>query len=164
MNQLKIFIDGSVHARSKIGYGAYLVVSDIGVSLDILKEQVKVKQFENTSSTKLELQNLLWVLQDIGILDDKITIYTDSQNIISLQNRREKLEKTNYFSRKNTRLNNYALYQAFYQVIDTVDCHFVKVLGHQKPSQKNDIDRLFTLVDRGARQALRKGVAHMTSD
>jgi len=157
MNELMIFIDGSVHTRSKTGYGAYLAVSEIGLSLDILKEQVKVKQFEDTSSTKLELQNLLWALNDVNILGSKVIIYTDSQNIISLQSRREKLERKNYRSSQNKRLNNYELYQEFYKIIDKFDCTFVKVQGHKKSSQKDDIDRLFTLVDRASRETLRKG-------
>jgi len=38
---------------------------------------------------------------------------------------------------------------------DQLDCEFVKVRGHQVSNQKDDIDRLFTLVDRASRNALR---------
>lgn len=68
MNDCKLFIDGSVNPHSKIGYGAYLSVYEIGLSLDTLKEQVNVKQFEDTSSTKLELQNMLWALNNVTFL------------------------------------------------------------------------------------------------
>ena len=60
-----LFTDGSVNTQSKIGYGAYLAVSESGLSLDSLRECVKVMRFEHTSSTKLELQTLLWALGDI---------------------------------------------------------------------------------------------------
>jgi len=155
MDELMLLTDGSVNTQSKIGYGAYLAVSESGLTLDLLRESVKVRRFEHTSSTKLELQTLLWALGDIQALRGKVTVYTDSQNIMGLQGRRERLEQNDYRSRKNRRLNNYQLYQEFYRVTDQLDCKFVKVRGHQVSNQKDDIDRIFTLVDRASRNALR---------
>ncbi|MBF0225023.1 MAG: ribonuclease H [Desulfobacterales bacterium] len=143
-----LLTDGSVNTQSKIGYGAYLSVSELGLPLDLLKGLVKVRRFEHTSSTKLELQTLLWALNDIRALGSKMTVYTDSQNIMGLQGRRNRVEK-------NNNLKNYELYQEFYRMIDQFDCEFVKVRGHKVLNQKDDIDRLFTLVDRASRKALR---------
>ena len=150
-----LFTDGSVNIQSNIGYGAYLVVSERGLSLDLLRARVKVRRFEHTSATKLELQTLLWALSDIQALGSKVIVYTDSQNIMGLQGRRDRLEQNDYRSKKNKRLNNYKLHQEFYRMIDQLDCEFVKVRGHQVSNQKDDIDRLFTLVDRASRNALR---------
>ena len=155
MDELMLFTDGSVDTQSKIGYGAYLAVSEHGLSLDSLRECVKVKRFEHTSSTKLELQTLLWALKDIQTLESKVTVYTDSQNIMGLPVRRERFEQNSYRSKKGRLLNNYELYQEFYRMTDQLKCRFVKVRGHQVSSQKDDIDRLFTLVDRASRNALR---------
>jgi len=156
MSELLLLTDGSVNTELNIGYGAYLAVSDSELSLDELRTQVKVQRFEQTSSTKLELQTLLWALGDIQISGDKVTIYTDSQNIVSLPQRRERLEQTDYYSNKNIRLNNFELYQQFYRLIDQLNCKLVKVRGHKRTKQKNGIDRLFTLVDRASRKALRE--------
>jgi len=155
MDELMLFTDGSVNTQSNIGYGAYLSVSEPGLSLDSLRTRVKVKRFEHTSSTKLELQTLLWALSDIQALGSKVIVVTDSQNIIGLQGRRDRFEQNDYRSKKNKRLNNYALYQEFYRMTDQLDCEWVKVRGHQVLNQKDDIDRLFTLVDRASRNALR---------
>jgi len=144
-----------VDTQSKIGYGAYLSVSEHGLSLDSLRECMKVRRFEHTSSTKLELQTLLWALKDIQTLESKVTVYTDSQNIMGLPVRRERFEQNSYRSKKGRLLNNYELYQEFYRMTDQLKCRFVKVRGHQVSSQKDDIDRLFTLVDRASRNALR---------
>ena len=151
-----LLTDGSVNTKSNIGYGAYLAVFEGGLSLDSLRPRVKVKRFEHTSSTKLELQTLLWALSDIQTLGRKIIVFTDSQNIIGLQGRRASLEQNDYRSKNNKRLNNYDLYQEFYRIIDHLDCELVKVRGHQVSNQKGDIDRLFTLVDRASRNALRE--------
>ncbi len=150
-----LFTDGSVNTQSKIGYGAYLAVSERGLSLDSLKERVKVRRFEHTSSTKLELQTLLWALKDIQALQNKVVVYTDSQNIMGLPGRRERFEQNSYRSKKGRLLNNSELYQEFYKMTDQLNCKFVKVHGHQVSNQKDEIDRLFTLVDRASRNALR---------
>lgn len=156
---MQIFTDGSVHTQLKLGYGAYLVVADLATPAALLKNTVKVKLFEQTSSTRLELQTLLWALHETMPLtvgrDTALTVYTDSQNIMSLPGRRVQLEQNNYFSSNNRRLNNYELYQEFYRLNARLNCQFVKVIGHQAFSQKDEIDKLFTLVDRASRRALR---------
>ena len=154
-NELLCFTDGSVNTQAH-GYGAYLLVSELGLPLDSLKARVKVRKFEHTTSTKLELQTLIWALGDIQPSASKVTIYTDSQNIVGLPGRRDRLEKNDYFSKNNQRLNNYQLYQDFYRMTDHLACEFVKVRGHQVSKQKDDVDRLFTLVDRASRKALRE--------
>jgi ribonuclease HI len=156
MEELMLFTDGSVNTHSNIGYGAYLAVPEQGLSMGSLRTSVKVKAFKNTSSTKLELQTLLWALSDIQALGSRVTVYTDSQNIMSLPGRRARFKHNDYRSKKNKRLNNYELYQEFYRMIDQLECEFVQVRGHQRSKQKDNIDRLFTLVDRASRNALRK--------
>ncbi|WP_299981285.1 ribonuclease HI [Desulfobacula sp.] len=155
MADLILFTDGSVNPQSNIGYGAYLTVLEEGLSLDSLKKSVKVKRFEQTSSTKLELQTLLWALSNIQPLGCRVMVYTDSQNIIGLQGRRDRFEQNDYRTKKNKRIKNYKLYQEFYKMTDQLDCEFVKVRGHKVSNQKDEIDRLFTLVDRASRNALR---------
>jgi len=157
MNELMVFTDGSLNPQSNIGFGAYLAVSEFGLSNDSLKKLVKVRRFEQTSSTKLELQTLLWALSDIQALGRKLILYTDSQNIIGLHRRRERLEINEYQSKNNKRINNYKLYQEFYRITDQLDCELFKVRGHKVSNQKDYIDRLFTIVDRASRNALRQG-------
>jgi ribonuclease HI len=155
MDELMLFTDGSVNPQSNIGYGAYLAVFEEGLSLDLLKTRVKVKRFEHTSSTKLELQTLLWALNDIQASGSRVVVYTDSQNIMGLQGRRDQFEKNDYRSKKNFRLNNYELYKEFFKITDRLNCGFVKVQGHKVSNQKDDLDRIFALVDRASRNALR---------
>lgn len=160
MCHLQVFTDGSVNAQSKVGCGAYLLVPDLNMPIDSLKDTVQVRRFKQTSSTKLELQTLLWALSETiasaSGTDITLTIYTDSQNIIGLPERRTRLEESNYFSSTNKRLNNYELYQEFYLLTSRLKCELIKVAGHQASSKKNKVDRLFGLVDRASRRALRK--------
>lgn len=161
METLMLFIDGSVDVKLKTGYGACLVVSESAIYSESLKLEVQVKRFENTSSTKLELQTLIWALNRILLAGNELIIYTDSQNIIGLPGRREKLERNNFRSKNHELLSNHELYKLFFKLLDKVECSFVKVKGHQKSSQKNEIERVFTLVDRASRNALRKEAAKL---
>ncbi|MFC1858738.1 hypothetical protein ACFL9U_12050 [Thermodesulfobacteriota bacterium] len=79
MDELMLFTDGSVNTQSNIGYGAYLAVSERGLSLNSVRTSVKVRRFEHTSSTKLELQTLLWALNDIQALGRKVILYTSNE-------------------------------------------------------------------------------------
>jgi len=150
-----LFTDGSVSAQSNIGYGAYLAVSRDEHLLDSPRTRVKVRKFEHTSSTKLELQTLLWALKEIHAVGRRVIVYTDSQNIMGLRGRRNRFEQNDYRSRKNRRFSNYELYQEFFRMIDQLDCEFIKVRGHQVSNQKDEMDRLFAHVDRASRNALR---------
>jgi len=160
MVHLHLFTDGSVNTQSKVGYGAYLLLSDLTISVDSIKNTVKVKCFEQTSSTKLELQTLLWSLNETIDLANrgniKLTVYTDCQNIIGLPGRRARLEQRDFYSSKNKRLKNYELYQEFYRLSSKLKFELVKVVGHQATSKKGKIDEFFGLVDKTSRRALRE--------
>ena len=155
MATLRLFIDGSVNPRSKIGYGAFLCVPQKEPYSESLETDVKVKQFELTSSTRLELQTLIWALTSIKEKGCRVSIFTDSQNIIGLPRRRGRLEQNNYQSKKNRRIKNAELYQEFFKLVDQRDCDFIKVQGHKPSRQKDETARFFALVDKASRKALR---------
>jgi len=159
---MHIFTDGSVNTQSGVGYGAYLQISDLSVGVELLKDLVRVRRFEKTSSTKLELQTFLWALKEgfssVNGSNISFTLYTDSQNIMSLPGRRERLEKSNYYSSKNQQLRNHELYREFYRLTSEIKYELVKVVGHQVSSKKDKIHKIFSLVDQTARRELRKNI------
>ena len=156
---IKLFTDSSVNPQSKVGFAAYLLICDENLCLDELKKDIKTKMFEDTSSTKLELQTLLWALNQIDFNSKSILVYTDCQNIIGLENRRKRFEENAYISSKGKLINNHLLYKEFYKLIDKVDISFIKVKGHKKTSLKDEIDNIFNLVDKASRSALREFIA-----
>lgn len=158
MSELILFTDASVNTVSKVGFGAALLIDRAAIprSAEELKRSIKLKRFEQTSSTKLELQTLLWALEPIPEITSKLTIYTDSQNIIGLPARRQRLEHLGFCSSNGKTLNQADLYREFYRYIERLDCTFAKIRGHQAAKHKGEIEQLFTLVDRAARRALRE--------
>lgn len=156
MSTLSLFSDGSVNPKTQVGYGAYLAFTGPIPSLAFLQTQIQLRRFEATSSTQLELQNLIGALEEVKDKATSFIIYTDSQHIIRLLERRSRLEENNYFSKKGKRLKQADLYQAFYRLTDQLTCEFVKIKGHQASRHKEEIDQVFTLVDKAARVAIRQ--------
>lgn len=155
IKKLFLFTDGSVNTKLNFGFGAYLAVKDTAILASNQEKFVKVKRFENTSSTKLEIQTLIWALSEVKEFKGEIVLYTDSQNIIGLPGRRERLEKNNYHSKAEKQITNSELYKLFFQLLDELQFEMKKIEGHKRTHLKNNIDRLFTLVDRASRNALR---------
>jgi len=155
MNTIKLFCDGSVNPQKKIGFASYFIYTQ-NDTIELAKDNIKTKKFENTSSTKLELEGLLWALDDEKLIGENITIYTDCQNILGLGQRREKLESNNYKTTTGKILKNHTLYKQFYEKMDTLNCTFVKVKGHKPSQDKDNIDKLFTLADKASRNSLRE--------
>lgn len=158
MKKIKLFTDSSVNPQEKIGFGSFLIIKDENLTLENLKKTIKIKRFENTSSTKLELQTFLWSLEEIKNKDVIIEVYTDCQNIIGLQDRKEKLEKNNFYSSSGKLMNNHELYKEFFEKTDKLNLVFIKVKGHKKSSLKDEIDTIFNLVDKASRSALRNQI------
>ena len=154
-----LLTDGSVNTQTKVGYGACLWLQEFTTPTDLLKHTVTVKRFEATSSTKLELETLIWSLHEHLASANKqtieITVYTDSQNIINLPGRRARLERDDYFSRNKKKLKHHQLYKVFYSLMDHLHFKLVKVQGHQPSGNRDLIAQHFSLVDQAARQALR---------
>ena len=108
--QIYLFTDGSVNPQSRMGFGAYLLLEKKEFCCGELENKIKIKKFDNTSSTKLELETLLWALNDVSLKSFKLIVYTDCQNIIGLNERRGRFEKNNYMtSTSSTNFNKNGL-------------------------------------------------------
>lgn len=159
MSPIFLFSDASVCPKTKIGFAAVLLVRDLSQPLSVLSADVRVKSFKEASSTATEIESLLWGLSllsnRVGAEHNKITVYTDSQGIVGLPSRRERIKRNNYCSKSSRPLNNADLYRQFYFWMDRLTIDIVKVKGHQSASKKQLVDRVFSLVDRASREALR---------
>lgn len=156
MKKIKLFIDGSLNPQKKLGYGAYLLVDDETICERKLKEKIVLKRFEETSSTKLEVETFLWAIKSVDLKDYEIIVFTDCQNLIGLESRKEKLQKSEYQNSKGKLIKNHLLYKEFFILIEKYNLKFVKVKGHKKNSLKDDMDKIFNLVDKASRECLRK--------
>lgn len=164
MKDRALFADVSVDPKLRIGVGAYLAISAsfFEAPLRILNSDevanlIKVKRFEDTSSSKLELQTVLWALQEQpGPLKRKISLYTDSQCVSGLLKRRPRLMASDFLSKRTGRpLKNALLYRSFYECYDALGFDVNKVQGHTRARAGDTIQRIFSFVDKMARKKLK---------
>lgn len=169
--RMLVFTDVSVDPQLKTGFGAYLAMTETDMNMigdaenpgeAISKLALKVKQFASTSSTQLEIETILWALQELtrqqpaGALVNNITVYTDSQGITDLPRRRTGLEQADFTGAgKNKVLKHAGLYRDFYRLHDELGFELTKLKGHSKRDEKGRLDEIFSCVDRATRKALR---------
>ena len=149
-----LFSDGSVNNQTKVGYGAYLLTPSLDIEPSEYSYRVRVKRFENTSSSQLEIETFLWAISECP--EVSIKAFSDSQTLIRLPERRQQLEAQDYCSKSGKPLNHGRLYRDFFQISDRLSLTLAKVKGHSPTNQQQRRERIFALVDRASRTALRK--------
>ncbi len=175
MKDFALFTDVSVNPVLRLGTGACLalpasfldrVLSEIGKSE--ITARITVKRFENTSSTQLELKTFLWALGEQRKLSKgRLSLYTDSQCISGLLKRKSGLLARDFLSRTtNLQLRNAPLYRRFYSCHDESVFEVIKVDGHSRTSARemDIVRRIFTIVDREARRALKLWMNELRGD
>jgi ribonuclease HI len=166
-SRFALFTDVSLNPQRKIGVGGYLLLPISFLEReahDIEQGEVSsrliIRRFAESSSTKLELQTVLWALENSreelsGSVPASLRIYTDSQCVAGLLGRRAGLTKSDFLSGRSGRpLTNAHLYRAFYEVFDQLGFQLVKVSGHSRASSHDTVQRIFSYVDREVRKAL----------
>jgi ribonuclease HI len=168
MNRFALFTDVSLDPLHRRGVGAFLFVpvSFLGAPFnsktrDDVSRRLKKRRFENTSSTRLEVQTLIWALDEINkivIKESRITlqVYTDSQCVSGLPERRSKLISRRFLSQKTGRpLKNADLYRTFYAYQDRFGFTLTKVAGHTRVLSRDTVSGVFACVDQEVRKALK---------
>jgi len=174
MNRFALFTDASLNPLRKLGVGAWLVIphayltaapgSSAGADI---AGQVRTRRFEDTSSSKLELQTVLWALEEYGSSITasrpvELTIYSDSQCVAGLLKRRRSLEGRSFLSgRTHRQLGNTPLYRRFYALYDRCAFTIIPVKGHSPSCSHDTAHRIFSLVDRRARQELKRWMGEL---
>jgi len=162
MNDIALFTDVSLNPGRKLGVGACLVLpASLLIEKSEVADRVKVRRFEDTSSTKLEIQTVLWALEEYRNGPEmpgpgKLYLYSDSQCVSGLLKRRPGLFAGDFLSKRSKRpLRNSTLYRAFYEFHDELGFEVIKVRGHSRTRPNDSAHRIFSFVDKEARKALR---------
>ncbi|MDP1803369.1 MAG: ribonuclease H [Bacteroidota bacterium] len=134
---IKIYTDGSCHTQLLIGAWAALVFT--GEKKTILKGVET-----NTTHNRMELLAVIKAIEMLdanGLKDEVLNIYSDSQYVVNLSARRDKLEAKNFISNKGTPIQNADLVQTLLAQIATHQINFIKVKAHQKPNGTENFNR-----------------------
>lgn len=150
---MHLFTDCSVAPQTRSGIGGYLYLEDLN---EVSADSIQLKSFENVSCTELELRTLLWALNSLEYRGKALKVYTDSQNITGLLNRRQRLEQKEFRNASGKVLKHAEIYREFYQLADELNFEVIKVRGHCRKSEKTDLERIFSVLDRRTRNELRR--------
>src|SRR3989339_587980 len=157
VNRYALFTDVSLNPRLKLGFGAYLVIPSSFLEIP----PGRIIRSEFVEQIKLEVQTLLWALEDFqkefsGSRFGTLDVYSDSQCVTGLQRRRSQLEMNGFCSKGTNRtVKNACLYRKFYEFHDTLGFEVIKVAGHSRSCSHDSIHRIFSFVDKEARKALK---------
>ena len=167
VNNFALFTDVSLNPQARIGVGGYLLVPLSYLEnepQDIRQAEVsgrlEIKKFTETSSTMLEVQTVLWAIgkvreQFTGSNYGHLKIYTDSQCVAGLIDRRAGLENNDFIGKRSGQpLSHAALYRTFYAAYDQIGFELIKVSGHSPVSSHDTVHRIFSYVDKEMRKAL----------
>jgi len=125
---IEIYTDGSSHTQKLIGAWAAIIYYN---ESKIIIKQVVV----NTNHNRMEMQA---VIQAIKFVDTNystnipIIINSDSQYVVNLVDRKEKLKKNEFITRKGNPVKNLDLVNTLIDQIETHEITFNKIKAHVK--------------------------------
>jgi len=149
---IELYTDGSCNPTFQIGAWASIIIT--------ANEKFVLKDFAtDTTHNRMEL---LAVIKSIEFIDHRfgnepLRIYTDSQYVARIEERKEKLKKNYFLTKKGTPLQNSDLVQILISQIETHTINFIKVKAHQKlkGGSTNIAENYNSEVDKIARQMVR---------
>ncbi len=150
-NDIHIYTDGSCHTQFRVGAWAAIIINN--------ETEEQLHGYEiNTTHNRMELLAVINALKhaDINISDlHNIKIYSDSQYVVRLIDRRDKLLQNNFLTKQGNDIKNKDLVIEILYLIDSLKPEFIKVKAHQKKSSIRNVNRD---VDKKARKIVREYV------
>lgn len=154
-NPIHIYTDGACHPPSKTGAWAVIILMD---------NQQKTLQaiVTHTTHNRMELTAAIKAIEYIHTQTTSphpITIYSDSQYVVDLTERKEKLKRHHFTTRKGSPIQNADLVQQLIHHLDTAPVTLIKVPAHQKKDKTINHNRE---VDKLVRKVLRNHIQGMS--
>ena len=150
---VRIYTDGSCHTQSFIG--AWVAIVFVGDE----KEQLSGLD-ENTTHNRMELTAVIKAivfLQDHHKNISQVTIYTDSQYVMGLPARKEKLVAMGFTSKKGKELQNADLIKRLLELYELYSIETIKIKAHQKINAVNEYNIAADILSRKmVRQAMKR--------
>lgn len=148
-NNIQIYTDGSCHTQQRVGGWAAVIL--------FANELLEIKG--HVLDTTHNAMEILAVLKALDYLEEKklsfsnIEIISDSQYVVRIIERKEKLQKNKFLTKKNNPIRNVDLVKRLISRIETMPLFFFKIKAHQKKTDKINYN---IIVDKLAREEVRK--------
>lgn len=150
LKSITIYTDGSCHTQLKIGAWAAVILVDG-------KKKILTGKAENTTHNRMELtaviDALMYVQNNYGVARE-IKIISDSQYVIGLTAREQKLSANDFITKKGKPVQNADLVKQLLFLLNTMNVNLEKIKAHQ---QKTGVDDYNIEVDKLSRKLVREG-------
>ena len=149
---ITIYTDGSCHTQLKIGAWAAVIL--IANDKKILTGTVI-----NTTHQRMELTAVIEALSYVqhhfaGVIN--INLVTDSQYVVGLPGRMQKLQSANFITKQGQPIQNADLVQQLYKLSESFNIDFIKIQAHLKKKSEADYN---IEVDKLCRKLVREHVS-----
>lgn len=150
-NNIEIYTDGSCNHREKIGSWAVI----------LLYQEKNIVLHGKTHTSSHNSMELTAVIKSIEYIKTQripfkqIKIFTDSQYVTDLTQRKNKLKSSRFQTKKGNPIKNIDLVKKLIAFIETFPLEFIKVKAHQKKTKFENYNRT---VDKLSRKIIRDHV------
>ena len=146
-----IYTDGSSHTQLKIGaWAAVILIADEKKILSGTVVDTNHQHMELTAA----IQALLFV-QQYYPETTIINLISDSQYVVGLPGRMQKLQSANFITKQGQPIQNADLVQQLYKLSESFNIDFIKIQAHLKKKSDQDYN---IEVDRLCRKLVREHV------
>ena len=152
LNSITIYTDGSCHTQLKIGAWAAVIL----IAND---KKTLTGTANNTTHQRMELTAVIEALsyvQHHHPIISQINLISDSQYVVGLPARMQKLQAANFTTKQGKPIQNADLVQHLYKLTENLSIDFIKIQAHLKKT--SDVDYNIE-VDRLSRQMVREKVS-----
>lgn len=150
---INIYTDGTCHTQLKTGGWAAIIFRNED-KIAVLKEIVR-----ETTHNRMEMMAVIkaieFVNSTIAEKDHRLVVYSDSQYVVNIRQRMEKLKVNNFLTKKGIPIQNVALVKRLIFYIENYNIEFKKVKAHQKEQESPNYNRE---ADKIVRRMLREKV------
>lgn len=147
INSADIYTDGSCNTQN--GLGAWVAIILAGGEKTVLSGRV-----QDTTHNRMELYAVIAGIGHVGKGVRSLRIFSDSQYVTGLMERRGKLVAAGFVTGKGTEMRNADLVKEFYALGEQVELTLIKVKAHQKKGSGADLN---IEADRLVRRIMREG-------
>jgi ribonuclease HI len=152
---IEIYTDGSCHTQLKLGVWTAIIF--------VANRKIVLEGMESiTTHNRMELSaviNALDYLDKENLWSEEVHVYSDSQYVVGLLDRAEKLILADFVTQKRKQLNNVDLIKELFRYTKNGQVRFFKIKAHQK---KTDVPNYNIEVDQQCRKILRAAVLKLT--
>lgn len=148
---INIYTDGSYNPNKNLGAWASILIVD--QEINILSNVVS-----DSTHNRMELLAVIEALNFIlseSIRFEIINVYSDSQYVVNLTERRSLLKTRNYLTNKGTPIRNVDLIKSLLNILDFCPIKLHKVKAHQKRGDSINYNRQ---VDKLVRKLCREAI------